>query len=103
MTVWLCKELHTSRLAELLQKVKNLPCMLFEQFEGHAADTECHLEILAVLVCHVEHGTKCRDITLGGCLYGGTLVLVVVVVVMVLAYVKETISLEMNGLMYLKV
>ena len=103
MAVRLGQELHTTGLGQLLQEVNHLAAVLLQLLQEHSTDTECHAEVLAMTVNHVEHGTQSRQIAVLGGLGGLTLILIVVIILVVGTDVKEAITLQMIGLVYLKI
>ena len=103
MTVGLSQELHASRFGELLQDVNNLGGILFKLLQEDTADTEGHSEVLTVLVNHIQHCTECREIAVLSSFCGLALVLIIIIIIMVGTNIKETITLQMIGLMYLKI
>ena len=103
MTVGLGQELHTACLRQRAEKFEHFGCVLLDKLQRNAADTEGYLEGLAVLLDHVEHRLQRRLVALLRQFGNDALVLVVVVVVMVRADVEETVALEVDGLVYLKV
>ena len=103
MGVRLCEELDASRLVELLEFLQHLRCVHFELLYAYAGEREGHFEILAVLLGHFEEGAQCRHIGTFGDVGDKALVLVVVVIIMVGTDIEETVTFEMNDLVYLKI
>ena len=56
-----------------------------------------------MLVNHIVQGIECRHIAALGDIGDATFVLVVVVVIMIGTDIEETITLQMNNLMYLEI
>ena len=103
MTVGLCKELHATGLRHLLQLCDHLGCMVLQLLDARTRQREGHLEEVAILLNHVVQDVQRRHIAAVGDVGDATLVLVVIVVIMVGTDIEETVTLQMNNLMYLEI
>ena len=103
MRVRLGQELHTARIVELLQLLYDLLGVQLELLHAHTRQRERHLEVLAVLLYHVEQGREGRHIRPLRYLTDDACVLILVIIVVVRAYVEETIALELYYLVYLEI
>ena len=103
VAIGLGEELHATGLVEFLQLFEYLRGVHLQLFDTRSRKRECHLECLAVLLNHLLQGVQGRHVGALGDVGDGTFVLVVVVVIMVGTDVEETVALEMNNLMYLKI
>ena len=98
MAVRFGQKFDTARLVELIEEFEHLGAVLFQQFDGRAGEGEGALEIVAVVVGHLDEGIEGGDVAVFGRLGDGALVFVVVVIVVVGADVEETIALEVDVL-----
>ena len=103
VAVGLGEELHATSLCQFLQLGNDLRSMVLQLFYAGAREAECDLEILAVLCYHLLQRVKCRHVGALGNIGDATLVLVVIVIVMIGTDVEETVALQMDNLMYLKI
>ena len=103
MAVRLCEELHATGLVELLQFLKHLWSVHLELFDACSGERECHLEVLAVVANHIMQHIECGHVRTLGDVADATLILVVIVIIMVGTDIEETVTFEMNDLMYLKI
>ena len=101
--VRLREELHATGLVELLELLQDLRRMQFQLLNAHAAQREGYFEILAMLLYHGQQGVQGRDITAFGNVADGAFILKSVIIIMVGADVEETITLQMNALVYLEI
>ena len=103
MRVRFGQELYTARLVHSLKFLENLRCVHLKLLNTCTRKAECNLEELAVLVNHIVQGIECRHIAALGDIGDATLILVVVVVIMIGTDIEETITLQMDNLMYLEI
>ena len=97
------EELYATRFAQLLEQFNHLGSVVLQLLNGAAREGDGTLEITAVALGHFDEGFESGNVgTLGG--FGdGTLVLVVIVIVMVRTDVEETVTLQVNILVNLKI
>ena len=103
MAIRLGQELYATGLVHLLELFEYLRCVHLELLDTCARERESNLEELAMLEDHVVQGVECRHVAALGDIGDATLVLVVVVVIMIGTDIEETITLQMNNLMYLEI
>ena len=103
VTVGLGQELHAARLVHFLQLLQHLRSVHLQLLDAHAREREGHLEVLAVLLNHLVERVQGRHVGTFCNIADRALVLVVVVVIVIGTDVEETIALQMNNLMYLKI
>lgn len=103
MRVRLGEKLHATRLVELLQLLEHLRRMHLKLLNAYARQRERHLEEIAVLLDHLADGVEGGHVRALHGVVNATLVLVVVVIIMVGTDIKETVTFQMDDLMYLKI
>ena len=103
MGIGLGEEFYAAGVVELLQEFDDLRGVVFELLDGTAGERDGALEVAAILLGHVDEGIEGGDVRAFGRLADGAGVLVVVVVVVVGTDVEETIALEMDVLVNLKI
>ena len=103
MTIRLSQELHTTGLVQLLQLFQHLRCMHLQLFDTCSRQREGHLEEFTMLGNHLLQGSQCRHIRTFCNIRDATFVLVVIIVVMICTDIKETVTLQMDNLMYLEI
>ena len=103
MAVRLGQELYATRLVHSLQLFEHLWCMHLQLLDTSTAQRESHLKVLAMLVNHIVQRIECGHIAALGNVADATLVLVVIIVIMIGTDIKETVTLQMNNLMYLEI
>ena len=103
MAIGLSQELHTARLVHLLQFLQHLRRMHLQLFDTCTRERERYFEVLAVLLDHIVEGIQGRHIAALGNVSDATLILVVIVVIMIGTDIEETVTLQMNNLMYLEI
>ena len=77
--------------------------MHFQLLNAGTRQRESHLEILSILPDHVMEGIQCRHITALGNICDATLVLVIIIIVMIGTDIEETVTLQMDDLMYFEI
>ena len=103
MAVGFGEELYATRFAQLLEQFNHLGSVVLQLLNGAAREGDGTLEITAVALGHFDEGFESGNVgTLGG-LGDGTLVLVVIVIVMVRTDIEETVTLQVNILVNLKI
>ena len=97
------EEFDAARFAQLLEQFDYLGSVVLQLLNGAAREGDGTLEIAAVALGHFDEGFESGNVgTLGG--FGdGTLVLVVIVIVMVRTDIEETVTLQVNILVNLKI
>ena len=103
VAVGLGEELHATSLVQLLQLLDNLRGVHLQLLNTCTGEREGHLEVVAVLLDHLLQRVQGWHITTLCDIGDATLVLVVVIVIMIGTDIKETISFQMNNLMYLEI
>ena len=77
--------------------------MILQLLDSSTRQREGHLEILAVLLNHLQQGIQCRHIRTLCNVADTTLVLIVIIIIMISTDIKETVSLQMDNLVYLEI
>ena len=77
--------------------------MQLKLFHTNTRDRESNLEIVTILLDHIEQGVESRHVRALCYVGNATLILVVIVIIMVGTDIKEAVAFEMNYLMYLKI
>ena len=103
MRVRLGQELDAASLVELLQEFDDLGSVVFKLFDGTARKREGTLEIVGIGLGHFNECFDGRHVGTFGCFGDGACVLVVIVVVVVSADVEETVTLQVDILVYLEI
>ena len=77
--------------------------MIFQLFNTCTRKREGYLEVISVLLYHLQQGVECWHIRTLCYVADASFVLIVIIIIMIGADIKETISLQMDNLMYLEI
>ena len=103
MAVGFGEELYASGLVELLEEFDDLWRVVLKELDGASADGESHLELFAVHFSHLDECLDGRNIRAFGSFGDAAFVLVVVEIIVILADLKEAVTLEMYVLVDLEI
>ena len=103
MRIRLCKKLYASGIIELLEFLKHLWSMQLQLLNTYTRKRESHFESLSILAYRLLDGIESRHIAALCYIGDSTFVLVIVIVIMISSDIKETISFQMDNLVYLKI
>ena len=90
-------------VVEFLKLGYHLRGMQLKLLETNSGKRKGNLEIVAVFFYHVKERIERRHIRTLGYFAYASVVLIVVIIVMVCSNVKETVSLQMDYLVYFKI
>ena len=103
MRIRFSQELATARFAELTQQVYNSRRMYLQLLQCHAGDGESHFKRTSGILHHFNQGVQCRDIRAFGYIIDTGFIGIIIVVIMIGTDIKETVTFQMNNLMYFKI
>ena len=103
MGIGLGEKLYTAGFVELLEEFDDLGRVVFELLDGAAGERESAFEVAWIGFCHLYEGFKCGNVGAFGCFTDGARVFVIIVVIVVRADVEETVTLQVDVLVYLEI
>ena len=103
MGIWLGQELAAAGVIQLVQQVDDGRCVDFQLLQCHAGDGQSYLEGTLGLLRHLDKRVQGGDIGAFGHVVHAGFVGIVVVVVVVVTDVEETVTFQMDNLVYLEI
>ena len=104
-TMWirLAEEFTATCIVQLMQQFDNYRSMNFQLFQCYSRNRECYLECASIGSCHFNQRIQRRNIRTLNYFVDALFVGIVIIIIVVGAYLEETITFQMDDLMYLKV
>ena len=97
------KELAATGVVQLVQQFDDGRRVNLKLFQSHAGDGQSHLEGTSGILHHSNQRVQRRDVGAFGNLIDAVFVGIIIVIIVVVADVEETVTFQMDDLMYLKV
>ena len=103
MGIRLGKELTATGIIQLVQQVDDSRRIYFQLLQRNPRNGESHFKRTSGILHHFNQSVQCRDIRAFGYIIDTGFIGIIIVVIMIGTYIKETVTFQMNDLMYFKI
>ena len=103
MGIRFCQEFAAAGVVQLMQEVQNGRSINLQLFQCHTRDGEGDFKSSSRIFDHFQQSCQCRNIRMFGHITDTGFIGVVIIIIVVSANVEETITFQVNNLVYFKI